>query len=886
MGDAASYDQCIHSLLGVQAEDIPGSIAIISPGRAPLTYARLFTHIREVARTLNLLGVGRNDRVAIVLPNGPEMATAFLAVAAGATSAPLNPGYRSSEYEFYLSDLNAKILIVQSGMDSPARAVASGLGIPVIELSPVLEAEAGVFKLDCYSAQLTGSSRLETLPERAEGFAQPDDVALVLHTSGTTSRPKIVPLTHINLCTSARNIRSTLKLTEKDRCLNVMPLFHIHGLMAAVLASITAGSSVVCTPGFYAPGFFEWMKEFRPTWYTAVPTMHQAILARAADNREITHRCPLRFIRSSSSSLPPQVMKELEDTFSAPVVESYGMTEASHQMASNPLPPGERKAGSVGTAAGPEVAIMDEAGKLLPLGETGEIVIRGANVTLGYENNPEANEKAFTNGWFRTGDQGYMDDDSYVCISGRLKEIINRGGEKIAPREVDEALMDHPDIVQVVAFALPHKQLGEEVAAAVILRENASVTEREIQEFASKKLADFKVPRQVVILDEIPKGPTGKLQRIGLAEKLGLTMLDQMESAAKTEFVTPRNPVEKKLVEIWSQVLQIEKVGIHDNFIQLGGDSILAAQILSRIPKTMREQKLPLVTFLYAPTVEEMANVLSQGKWSPPQASLVAIQSEGSKPPFFGIHGCRGEALLYRSLARHLGSEQPLYALRAQGLDGERVPYTRIEDIAGHYVREIRAIQPEGPYFLGGAGVGGMIAFEMAQQLLAQTQELGLLVLIDTAPPRQILSGSFTPRSRKSLYHYVRRSIYYLRHGQLTRILKGILQKYWKRSTRMFMPAHIRRVRNALDKAPWSYKPREYPHRIIYFLSEKRRQLFGDPQAAVGSWCELAIGGVDIRVISGNHLDMLKEPHVQILAEQLKDCLDEVPVKSSGVTRH
>jgi acyl-CoA synthetase (AMP-forming)/AMP-acid ligase II len=279
---------------------------------------------------------------------------------------------------------------------------------------------------------------------------------------------------------------------------------------------------VVATPGFNALKIFQWFDDMTPTWYTAVPTMHQAILARAPRNAESVARTKLRFIRSSSSSLPPQVMAELETTFRCPVIEAYGMTEATHQMASNPLPPKPRKAGSVGTAAGPEMAIMGGDGALLAPGETGEIVIRGPNVTAGYENNEKANTEAFAYGWFHTGDQGTMDADGYIRITGRLKEIINRGGEKISPREVDEILLDHPAVAQVVTFAMPHAKLGEDVAAAVVLREGFEANERELRDFCAARLADFKVPRKLVFLAEIPKGATGKLQRIGLAAKLGI----------------------------------------------------------------------------------------------------------------------------------------------------------------------------------------------------------------------------------------------------------------------------------------------------------------------------------------------------------------------------
>jgi acyl-CoA synthetase (AMP-forming)/AMP-acid ligase II len=331
-----------------------------------------------------------------------------------------------------------------------------------------------------------------------------------------------VQLTHANVCASAEHIGTSLALTPVDRCFQVMPLFHIHGLIAALLSSMAAGANVCCTPGFNALQFFEQLRAIRPTWYTAVPTMHQAILARSERNRHTIGSAPLRFIRSSSAALPPQVMTAMEAVFSCPVIEAYGMTEAAHQMTSNPLPPRARFAGSVGVAAGPEVAIMDEQGALLPAGNVGEVVIRGPNVTSGYRHNPGANSLAFTNGWFRTGDQGVLDSQGYLRLTGRLKEIINRGGEKISPREVDEVLLDHPAVAQVVTFAIPHPMLGEDVVAAVVLKAGAKATEGDLRTFVRERLADMKVPRKIHFLAEIPRGATGKLQRIGLAAKLGL----------------------------------------------------------------------------------------------------------------------------------------------------------------------------------------------------------------------------------------------------------------------------------------------------------------------------------------------------------------------------
>ena len=492
------------------------SVVMDAPGQESLSYGALLNLVKTTVLTLNRHGIHRNNRVAIVLPNGPEMAASFVAVSCGATAAPLNPAYQKPEFDFYLSDLKAGALIVEEDSNSPSLEAAQELNIPVMQLKKGVSLTAGEFVLE--PMDKIQPDQTVTSPE----YACSDDIALVLHTSGTTSRPKIVPLTQGNICASADNIRATLALTNGDRCLNVMPLFHIHGLIAAILASISAGASIFCTPGFNALKFFGWLEQAQPSWYTAVPTMHQAILARAGKNKETVRKSALRFIRSSSASLPPRVLHELEETFHAPVIEAYAMTEAAHQMTSNPLPPGARKPGTVGIPAGPRVAVMDETGNLLEQGSTGEVVIRGDNVTAGYDNNPAANRENFVNGWFRTGDQGVMDEDGYLTITGRLKEIINRGGEKISPREVDEVLLGHPAVSQAVTFAIPHEKLGEEVAAAVVLSDGQTASESDIRAHAAVYLAGFKVPKKVVILDDIPKGATGKVQRIGLAGKLGL----------------------------------------------------------------------------------------------------------------------------------------------------------------------------------------------------------------------------------------------------------------------------------------------------------------------------------------------------------------------------
>jgi acyl-CoA synthetase (AMP-forming)/AMP-acid ligase II/thioesterase domain-containing protein len=807
------------------------------------------------------MGIGRNDRVAVVLPNGPEMAVTFLSVASGSTCAPINASHQAEEFGFFLSDLKAKALIVQTGMDSPAIRVAEKKGIDLIRLSPL--SEAGAFTLECE----------KNTPFADSGFAQSVDTALVLHTSGTTARPKIVPLTHSNICVSANNTQETLKLENRDRCLNVMPLFHIHGLIGATLSSISAGASIVCTPGFHASEFFEWMRDFQPTWFTAVPTMHQAILARAGKEKEVIKHCKLRFIRSCSSALPPQVMADLEKMFNVPVIEAYGMTEAAHQIASNPLPPRKRKAGSVGIASGPEIAVMDDKGNLLARGGLGEIVIRGANVTKGYENNPEANTKAFTNGWFRTGDQGYFDEDNYLTITDRIKEIINRAGEKISPREIDEVLLSHPSISQAVTFAVPHPRLGEDVAAAVVLRDNATATEWDIQEFTASRLADFKIPRHVLIVDQIPKGSTGKIQRVGLAEKLGLTKSVVEEFNMKSEYKAPSTSMEEKLARIWSKVLRINRVGVNDNFFQLGGDSIQARLIVLYMCEALQIERIPIAIFLHAPTIEKMAGMLSQKELALPPASLVAIQSGGSKPPIYCVHACLGEVWFFTDLARHLGPEQPFYALRTQGLDWKTPPFNQVEDIAAHYLREIQAIQPDGPYFLGGFGVGGIIAFEMAHQLISQSKNVNMLVLLDTVLPRPFQLGMSSSGFLVSRIYYLRRIAFCVKYRELLKTVIAFLDYRFRRTsqrnvyTEMWMRAH-----EVADK----YVPRVYPGRIVLFMSEKTRGVFpSDPRARIDPWREFSAGPFYAHIVRGEHLSILKEPNVQALARKLRKYLDK-----------
>lgn len=495
------------TLLNAIAQDNPEDTALIEHGGLILTYRSLREQVERLAGWLQRAGISRPDRIAIVLPNGIEAVVAFLSAATAATAAPLNPNYKLEEFRYFLADTGAKALVVPAEGGECARQAAAP-GTLLIES----RIDAGGRVQFCTSGHVRALGELD--PASAE------DVALVLHTSGTTSRPKRVPLRHSNLLASARNVARSYALSSSDVSMCVMPLFHVHGLVGSVLSSLLAGAAVVVPPGFNALAFWPAVQAHSATWYSAVPAIHQMLLARTRAGIRPPGAEGLRFIRSCSSALAPTTMAELERRFGVPVLEAYGMTEASHQIATNPLPPAERKPGTVGLGSNVEIGIMDTEGRLLPAEAQGEVVIRGANVIAGYEDNPEANATSFSNGWFRTGDEGVADRQGYLKLIGRIKELIVRGGEKISPVEIDQVLQLHPAVAAVATFGVPHHVYGEEVAAAVELR--APATEQELISFCRGHLADFKCPKKIHIVERIPRTATGKIQRKTVAQKLEL----------------------------------------------------------------------------------------------------------------------------------------------------------------------------------------------------------------------------------------------------------------------------------------------------------------------------------------------------------------------------
>ncbi|WP_409363512.1 amino acid adenylation domain-containing protein [Bradyrhizobium liaoningense] len=557
---------CIGEMLEFHARTTPRAPAILAPGRPPLAYAALSDRTMAAVRTLRGLGIAAADRVAVALPRGADTALALIAVAAAGACVPINPDLTADELQRYFSDLKLKALVTRADINSASREAAKALGIAVIDFVPGPDDDLAGYLLNGPSIG----------PSVSGGAARAEDDAFILLTSGTAARPKMVPLTQAAVCRSAHNAGHVLSLGPRDRLLNVLPLFHAHGLISGLLTALAAGSSVICTGGFDAISFFEWMKALQPSWYTAVPTIHRALLTAAEQDPQRAERSPFRIIRSASSSLAPAILEGLEAMFGVPVIETYGMTEAASQIAANPV--ARRKVGSVGRAAGPAIAIMDANGTMLPSGQHGEITLRGPTMTRGYYNDEETTRASFRGDWFRTGDLGYLDEDGYLFIVGRIKDVINRGGQKISPLEVEEVLLAHPDVLEAGVFAVPHKKLGENVAAVVVLRPEAKATSEALRQFARKRLAAYKVPSLVRAVAALPKGASGKVKRNALAELIAASPAHEDEDEP-----LPRSALESQLAELWAQLLELPQVGIDQDVFALGADSLAATQMRSRL---------------------------------------------------------------------------------------------------------------------------------------------------------------------------------------------------------------------------------------------------------------------------------------------------------------
>lgn len=836
----------VGEMVAAQATRLGDQPAILSPGQTPLTFSRLHEQIQQIRQDLWDLGIGRGDIVASVLPNGPVAATAVVGASSSATLALLNPDAQASEYETLFRELEPKIVLALPGHAQPARETAGRMSIPVADVAAATE--AGFFRLDSNPPH-GKSSRIGQL-------AQGEDLAYIIATSGTTARPKLVPLTHRAACHTMSSAADALALTPADRCLNFSPLFHLLGFMSSLLLPLAGGGSSVCTPGFHLQDFFRWLDEFQPTWFCAVPAVLQEILELSSSYAAVLGHSRIRFLRTGGSPLPPSVLKKIETAFGAPLLQVYALSE-SPVIAMDRFS-AERRDGSCGRPSCNEVMIVDGDGRRVSPGETGEVAVRGPAVIDGYFRNPEVAPAAFRDGWFHTGDIGYFDADNYLFLTGRASEFINRGGEKISPVEVDRVLMAHPAVAAAVTFPIPHDKLGEQVAAAVVLRDGASATEEQIQEFVAARLAAHKLPRHILFLDELPVGATGKVQRSKMREFYLASPAGKLNSAPRP-YIEPRDERERRIAAVLARVLRVERVGVHDNFFDLGGSSLQATECAALLREEFGVKTLNPGTFLYAPTPARLAETIDDPARLEGAVEILPIQPAGKGMPLFlvepGFEATR--------LARHLGEDRPVFGVRIR--EGPPFSHRSINEMAAECAAALAHFHSSGSFALAGWCAAGVVALETARQLERRGGEIAFVAILDVRNP--FLPPLSAPHLLwVRLWRRVRRMVFVGWHWP---------QGLW---------SHFRDVLRPGTQAPlaentqalFRHHPEPWSGRMVHiWAAEWPHGRYFDPGFG---WNHLAPTGFVFHEVPGNHLTMLQEPNVAQVARILADELDRAPL--------
>lgn len=850
------------------AGETPHSPALLQHGRAPLTYCDLLRSIDAMGAKLNGWGFGRNDRIAVLHPGGRDMAAAIIGIWSYSTPVPLNPDNTLGEFAIQLRDMRVKAVAILADMDTPARRAATDLDLPILEIQP-----------DGNGAmRITATTRAEAPPDENSGPVQPDDIIAVLTTSGTTSHNKIVPIRHRQLTVRNEIASADLGLVPDDRGLNMLRLYHSGGIGQGISTPLIAGSSVAVLTDFSIEGVFEALDKEEVTWCAASYAIYHAIYPHLEAYRPTIERIGsrLRFMRSGTGPLNAAIAEKVEAAFGVPIVVTYGSSEAgSSATDSVDRPRPDRN--SVGKPAHDGVAIIDETGDAVPQGSTGEIAVRGPTVFDGYENDDAANRIAFIGDWYRTGDLGYFDEDGYLFITGRIKEMINRGGQNITPVEIDDALLAHPDVVAASTFPIPHPTLGEDVAAAVVTRNGASLDQGTLAQFLSDRLTGYKIPRQIFFTAEIPKGPTGKVQRHKLAE----VFVSASNPTPDTATASNREPtdLERQLQTLWAAALGRNHVGLDEDFFQLGGDSLQAVELFLQIEKTLGHP-LPRSVLFEAGTVATMAKLI---EGSASSGCIVPIQPDGRRAPLFCIHDIYGQVLNFRPLARYLDEDQPVYGIQSVGLDKSAPPLVRIEDMAARYIIEMRRVQPAGPYFVSGYSMGGWIAYEIAQQLRQMGQSVALLALFDTNPRqgrgRATVAGwlghhrkQMSELNATAIAPYLARRISNMGTMAATKARERLYSTAWRMAENRgkAIPAVLYRPIEANLMAVRSYQPRPYDGDAVLLRAAPYAWM---PKNAHEGWRDLIRGDLEIRSVPGNHDNLLEEPHVRDAAKALSQCL-------------
>ena len=870
--------------LGLQAraDETPLAIALASPGREPLTYSRLWTQLTATAETLSRSGARPGEVIALAVPTGPSAVTAALAITLRYACAPLDLGLTRDEYRASLPRIGASTLIFQQDTDSPVIEAARDLGMRLFQMRSSSGDLAGVFGLEAIEN-----------PQSAIASRQLD-AKFLLQTSATTGTPKLVSRSRASVLAAAEQDVRALQLGASDRYLSLIPLNIGHGL-TMVFSQMLCGGAVFCAPTFDPEGFRTWLQDFRPTWFAGGSAISRMVLAMAQREPRVFSQVPLRFVCSLGAVPEPDLVPSIEKLLSVPVLENYGLTEASG-VTRNTLD--GRRAGSVGRSTGAEIAIFDEAGTQLPPGNEGEVGVRGPTLMSGYIDDPQANQEAFRDGWFRTGDIGRIDRDGFLFIVGRKKEMISRGGRKIAPQEIDNVLALHPAVTEVAAFAIPHRTLVEEPAAAIVLRAGAEVSPLELRRFAATHLAAYKVPRKIVFLDEIPRATTGKPKRAALSEQfrnLGAAVQSQQPEQ-------PASEIEEKLITIWRRVLNVEPVSQDADFFDLGGDSLSAAHMLTQAAAVFQlgPTKLPEADFFDEPTVAALARSIaeqsaaghaSQRQTEPALAnSILVLESQGTRLPIFCFSTGEQDAYQFRHVSRWLGPEQP-FTVVCPGHPVQQGRMLTLEEIARQSVTSIRALRPVGPYVIGGHCYGGVVAFEACRQLIAEGQTIALLVLFDTPTPGYPkITWKRYPRAAGAMISdllHGRKSVTFRDIGAHVRVLTGTAAKRVK--TPLPSVSSSAEVQAVAPEA-WhpalmsAYQPRMLAAPIVHFVGagvNMSTKILSDPRMG---WRDFAGAGFEAHSVPGDHVSIFSESNAPVLAAELEKFLQGLPARTAAAS--
>jgi acyl-CoA synthetase (AMP-forming)/AMP-acid ligase II/thioesterase domain-containing protein len=879
------------------AESTPQSPALVDSNGVTLSYEKFWAKVLAVGRRLEDSGIGFDNTVAVLLPQGPLQVLAIAGVLDHCVCAPIHPRTTVNETQRFLAALRADAIVASPDFETEAEAaVAMGLTVVVAR-----------------DGQHPDEWQIRRPAAPRDFPAHASDTILLLITSATSGSSKVVPLSAVNLDAQAKPRSKLLRLTESDRLLQMTSLSHSIGI-DNTFAQFLTGGAIIATGGFDPSAYSRWLEELRPTWYDCAPTVHQAALAQLR-GRPPSHPVSLRFVQSAGAPLPGEVRQELEQILRVRVLNDYGMTETG-PIATDACTPSDRVPGSVGRSSGIDLGILNETGDLLPPDVEGEIAVRGPAVFAGYLDNPEANRTAFRNGWFCTGDLGRLDQEGNIFVTGRLKEMINRGGEKIVPGEVDLVLASHPAVLEAAAFSVPHPTLGEDVACAVVLRpgDGPAITTTELRRFAAQQLASFKVPRRIWIVDQIPRGEQGKPQRWLLTERFteGHVPPSPAEVLAQKQ-ADDADDIFYKLHEIWARILDRNDLGFDEDFFNAGGDSLAAISMLAEVDQRFSSQtSASAASFFDDPTLVQLTRLVGKAPLPRPSQNVSSdirifpVRETGCGRRLWCVPADGDEGLYFRRLATHLHGQMDVSIVRPMNTFYSRALFT-FERAGKEVTATIRQAQPEGPYILGGFCYGGIVAAEVARQLVHEGHEVRL-ILFDAPMPgapgagsnlRIQLAGAWTKWRllRKSGHLDTSKapgldpqnsSISKSTRAPIARGLAWFAANSRIAARRFAWSVTIpfRRLFVPMENAPvvqwflhWAqldyfpfYRPRPIEAPILHFLCSDEPAMV-DIVTRFG-WRKMAHRGIDERVVPFDHINLLHESNLPGIVDSLLEWSD------------